>query len=284
MRASVIISTCFLTIALASPAAQLCLTRRELAAPRQEASTPTVREATAVDEPVSLCSQYAYHAANGYEILNNLWGKDQATSGSQCTYYEGAVGSGIKWSSKWTWTGGENNVKSYVYAGLQLKKGTLISKVKGMPTTAKWGYDTDKMRCNVAYDIFTAADPNHANSSGDYELMIWLARYGGVWPISQSGSTPIATVTIAGYKFDLYFGYNGAMKVYSFLPPGSLSSTSAPYTNFSADIKLFFDYLIANQSFPASTQNLIVYQIGTEAFTGGPAKFSVSSFSAGLKL
>jgi xyloglucan-specific endo-beta-1,4-glucanase len=79
-----------------------------------------------------------------------------------------------------------------------------------------------------------------------------LGRYGGIWPISQSGA-PIASVTIAGYKFDLYFGYNGSMKVYSFLTP----TPNSPYTSFNADIKLFFDYLTKNQGYPETTQNLI---------------------------
>jgi len=105
--------------------------------------------------------------------LNNLWGKDKSTSGSQCTYYEGAVDSGIKWSTEWTWNGGENDVKSYAYAGRQLTKGNLVSKVKSLPTTINWSYNTTSLRANVAYDIFTASDPNHVNSSGDYELMIW---------------------------------------------------------------------------------------------------------------
>jgi xyloglucan-specific endo-beta-1,4-glucanase len=136
--------------------------------------TPTVRDATSVQETISLCTQYAYHAANGYEILNNLWGKDSATSGSQCTYYEGTSGSGIKWSSTWTWQGAENNVKSYVYAGRQVTKGNTIAKIKNMPTQIDWSYNTtNNVRANVAYDIFTASDPDHVNSSGDYELMIW---------------------------------------------------------------------------------------------------------------
>jgi xyloglucan-specific endo-beta-1,4-glucanase len=64
-------------------------------------------------------------------------------------------------------------VKSYAYAGRILDKGNIVSKVKSMPTTIQWKYDTNNMRCNVAYDIFTSTDPNHVNSSGDYELMIW---------------------------------------------------------------------------------------------------------------
>jgi xyloglucan-specific endo-beta-1,4-glucanase len=98
-----------------------------------------------------------------------------------CTYFDGTTGSGIKWSSKWTWTGGQDNVKSYVYAGRILDKGILVSKAKSMPTTIKWRYDVNSMRCNVAYDIFTATDPNHVNSSGDYEIMIWYTNLSSLY-------------------------------------------------------------------------------------------------------
>jgi xyloglucan-specific endo-beta-1,4-glucanase len=139
--------------------------------------TPTVRDATSVQETVSLCTQYAYYSNSDYEVLNNLWGKDAATSGSQCTYVEGSSGSNLKWSSTWTWQGGENNVKSYVYAGRLLTKGNTIAKIKSMPTQIEWNYNTtSNVRANVAYDVFTAADPNHVNSSGDYELMIWYVH------------------------------------------------------------------------------------------------------------
>jgi xyloglucan-specific endo-beta-1,4-glucanase len=65
-------------------------------------------------------------------------------------------------------------VKSYVYSGRQVTKGNTIAKIKNMPTQIDWNYNTTNgVRANVAYDIFTATDPNHVNSSGDYELMIW---------------------------------------------------------------------------------------------------------------
>lgn len=121
----------------------------------------------------SLCDQYAYWSGNGYEVLNNLWGRDSATSGSQCTYVDGASANGVQWRSTWTWNGGPNNVKSYVYAGRQIQRGLKISAINSMQTSISWNYDTENVRANVAYDVFTAADPNHANSGGDYELMIW---------------------------------------------------------------------------------------------------------------
>jgi xyloglucan-specific endo-beta-1,4-glucanase len=121
----------------------------------------------------ALCDQYAYWSGNGYEILNNLWGRDAATSGSQCTYVDGSSSNGVAFRTTWTWQGGENNVKSYVYAGKQVAKGRKISTISSMQTSVSWSYNTQNIRANVAYDIFTAADPNHINSSGDYELMIW---------------------------------------------------------------------------------------------------------------
>lgn len=121
----------------------------------------------------SLCELYAYWSGNGYELLNNLWGKDSATSGSQCTYLDGASNNGVQWRTTWTWRGAENNVKSYPYAGRQFARGKKISSIRSMPTSVTWRYDNENIRANVAYDVFTAEDPNHTNSGGDYELMIW---------------------------------------------------------------------------------------------------------------
>jgi hypothetical protein len=144
----------------------------------EQRGTPTVKQpVTPRQNRVPLCSQYAYHSVNGYEILNNLWGKDSATSGSQCTYYDGPAGNGIAWSSEWMWQGAKDNVKSYVYAGRQLTKGITVQRARNMPTSIQWNYNTtNNVRANVAYDIFTAQDPNHVNSSGDYELMVWYVH------------------------------------------------------------------------------------------------------------
>ncbi|KAH7123345.1 endoglucanase-1 [Dactylonectria estremocensis] len=106
-----------------------------------------------------------------------------------------------------------------------------------------------------------------------------LHRYGGIWPITESTTgTPIAQVQLAGHTWDLYFGYNGEMKVYSFL------AASGPINNFSADIKVFFDYLGSEYAFPLSKQYLLIDQFGTEAFTGQDATFYVSRFQAEVNI
>jgi xyloglucan-specific endo-beta-1,4-glucanase len=195
---------------------------------------------------LNMCGQYQSYTKEMYTVQNNLWGEGAATSGSQCSALNSASTSGVSWSTTWQWAGGENNVKSYSYSGLSFTK-RLVSSISSIPTSARWTYSTlDNVRADVAYDLFTANDINHSTSSGDYELMVWLARFGSVQPIGSKKTT----VTIGGYTWDLWSGYNGNCLVFSFVADTNIS-------NYSGDIKNFFDYITANEGFPASTQNLL---------------------------
>lgn len=118
-----------------------------------------------------LCEQYGSTTAGPYTLNNNLWGQGSG-SGSQCTTLDGSTDSTISWHTTWTWSGGENEVKSYANSGLTLGQVKLVSDLSSIPSSVQWEYDAD-VRANVAYDLFTAADPNHVTYSGDYELMIW---------------------------------------------------------------------------------------------------------------
>lgn len=138
-------------------------------------ASPIGRSADLVPrQAASLCGQYSYYAANGYEFNNNNWGKGSASSGSQCTTVESTSDSAIKWSTTWNWHGGQDNVKSYANVGKLFARGLKMNNIKSMPTSIQWDYQPrNGVRANVAYDIFTAADLNHDKSSGDYELMVW---------------------------------------------------------------------------------------------------------------
>ncbi|KAH6856910.1 concanavalin A-like lectin/glucanase domain-containing protein [Chaetomium sp. MPI-CAGE-AT-0009] len=222
-------------------------------------------------QTATLCETNGYWSGSGYEVNNNNWGAGSATSGSQCTYVDDSSSSSVMWHTTWTWEGNEGRVKSYAYSGKQVAKGNTISSITSMPTQVSWNYNTSDIRANVAYDFFTAEDPNHSNNGGDYELMIWLDVFGNITPIGSS----MGTVMVAENSWQLYVGDNGGMSVYSFMATSSINS-------FNADVKAFFNYLEDNDDFPADTQNLIVFQVGTEAFTGGPATFTVSQFSASV--
>lgn len=103
--------------------------------------------------------------------------------------------------------------------------------------------------------------------------MIWLAALGGAGPISSTGSA-IATVTLGGHSFYLYYGLNGSVKVYSFVATSQI-------TSFDADIMDFYDYLITYHGV-SSSSCLITFEAGTEPFTGTSAKLT-SNYYAVLK-
>ncbi|SMY28168.1 unnamed protein product [Zymoseptoria tritici ST99CH_1A5] len=219
--------------------------------------------------PTNMCTNQEGYSNSGYRVQNNLWGKDAATSGSQCSAVNSISSGGVVWSTTWEWYGGQNNVKSYAFSALEGFTKKPLSQINSMPSTAAWSMNNPAARCNVAYDLFTAADPNHATYTGDYELMVWLARYNGVGPIGSKKYS----VNIGGINWDLYYGLNGPMKVYSYVA----QSTQA---NFNGDIKSFFNHMTSAEGFPASSQNLITFQFGTEPFTGPKTTFDVSKWTA----
>jgi xyloglucan-specific endo-beta-1,4-glucanase len=119
----------------------------------------------------TLCNQYGTYSNGRYTVNNNLWGQGSG-SGSQCTYVDSISNSGVAWHTTWTWSGGDNQVKSYANSQVALTK-KHVSQIGSIPTTVQWSYDNTNIRADVAYDLFTAADINHVTYSGDYELMIW---------------------------------------------------------------------------------------------------------------
>ena len=62
---------------------------------------------------------------------------------------------------------------------------------------------------------------------------------------SDGNPTPVASPTIAGHSWKLYKGPNGSTTVFSFV-------ASSETTDFSGDIKDFFDYLTSNEGLSSS--------------------------------
>ncbi|KAH3953406.1 hypothetical protein HBI56_025760 [Parastagonospora nodorum] len=205
----------------------------------------------------SQCSQYQSQSSGAYTLYTNGWGWSSGT-GSQCSQIDSLSGSTLAWSTTWSWSGTVNQVKSYtnVETGFTKKQ---ISTYTSMPTTWKWSYTGTDLRVNVAYDTFLGSSANGGNL---FEVMVWLGVFGGVSPLSANGYpfTPVATVTIGGTIFDLAYGLNGSVKVYSFVARGGAA------TNFSADLNLFFKYLLANYASNGFTNSLYLQtvQAGTE--------------------
>lgn len=73
------------------------------------------------------------------------------------------------------------------------------------------------------------------NGANAFEVMVRLGLYGNISPLSANGYpfTPIASTTIGGTLFDLAYGLNGNVKVYSFV------ARSRAATSFSGDLVSF---------------------------------------------
>jgi xyloglucan-specific endo-beta-1,4-glucanase len=196
----------------------------------------------ALAQSQTLCDQFSHHNTDSYYANNNKWGSALGT-GQQCTYIDDLSDSGISWRVDWSWSGNDNMVKSYPYAGRTLADKKLVKDIGSIPTQADWGYSGDSIRANVAYDMFTAADPAHETSGGDYEVMIWLANYGDLWPVGSSAGS----VKIEGQQWTLWDGFNGDMHVYTFVAGEAQNSVDF-------DAKRFFDHLRDNKGFPVDSQ------------------------------
>ncbi len=96
-----------------------------------------------------------------------------------------------------------------------------------------------------------------------------------MWKKKDSAGNPVsvATVTMAGIKWNVDHGSNGANKVFSFLTENGKSLQT-----FSGDIVVFLKYLTSSQGL-ASSQYLVSAGAGTEATSGSNCKFTVSGYS-----
>ncbi|KAI9921586.1 hypothetical protein PsorP6_001180 [Peronosclerospora sorghi] len=169
-------------------------------------------------------------ATTTYIVYNNLWNKNAAAAGSQCTRIDKTSGATISWCTSHTWTGGAlKEVKSYSNAALVFTPKQIIS-ISTIPTTIQFSYLYNTALpfvADVSYDLFTSSTPS---GNHEFEIMIWLAAFGGAGPISSTGKS-IATVTFGSNVFNLYKGPNGSSTVFSFVATQTLE-------HFSADSKI----------------------------------------------
>ncbi|KAI0431372.1 family 12 glycosyl hydrolase [Xylaria sp. FL1042] len=222
--------------------------------------TPTVDK-----RATTFCGQWDSVETGSYIVYNNLWGESAGT-GSQCTTVNGLSGNSVAWSTSWSWSGGNYNVKSFANVVVQTTA-KQVSAISSIPTTWSYSYTGSGIVADVAYDSFTSSS---ASGSSEYEVMVWLAALGGAGPISSTGS-PIATPTIDGVTWNLFDGYNGAMHVFSFVAQSQV-------TKFSGDLMDFFDYLTTNNGMSKS-QYVTSIGAGTEPFVGSNAVLTTTGYS-----
>jgi len=208
--------------------------------------------------------------ANGRFLLeNNLWGAAGATSGSQTSQATAINGNSVTWQTIYTWVGGIYKVKSYANLDLKVGLGTPLSVIKSIPSVWKWAYTntSSDLTANVSYDMWlgNSSSATGASSTTTYEVMVWLSSRGGAAPYGKV----IGSASINGVTWKLWKGNIKTWVIFTYFPPSEMS-------NFSADLKPFFSYLVTNQGIPAN-QSLVQLQAGTEPFIGGATLTSTYS-------
>ncbi|OJJ68009.1 hypothetical protein ASPBRDRAFT_58604 [Aspergillus brasiliensis CBS 101740] len=234
------------------------------------AAVPALAGLTARGPIGTICTKNNIITTSDFILYNNLWGEDYATSGSECTYLDYDSGNSISWQTSWTWAGGDDYVKSYPNAVLNVGAKQL-STITTIPSTWKWSYTGDNLKADVSYDAFLSTEDS-TTATHEYEIMIWLAAYGGIEPIGNADGA-IASPTIGGYTWDLYKGPND-WTVFSFVARETI-------TDFSADLMQFFTYLIDNEGVSSSLY-LQTLGAGTEPMTGSDAWFTVSPYTISI--
>jgi len=93
------------------------------------------RHVTRKVDTTALVGQYQSVTAGQYSLLNNLWDKHNATTGSQTSQLTSLSGTNIAWKTSWTWTGGPIDVKSF--SNIQLNQGInqQLSAISSMPVS-----------------------------------------------------------------------------------------------------------------------------------------------------
>ncbi|KAK5131238.1 hypothetical protein LTR08_001207 [Meristemomyces frigidus] len=222
------------------------------------------------------CGQYQSQSQGAYTLATNGWGWSSGT-GSQCSEIDSVSGNTIAWDTTYSWSGTPTQVKSYANVQANSYTRKQLSGYTSMLTTWKWAYTGTNISANVAYDTFVGTSASGANT---FEVMVWLGLLGTPSPLSANGYpfTPIATPTIGGVAFDLAYGLNGAVKVYSFV------AHSRAATSFSGDLLNFFKYLEQNYASNGFTSSLYLQtiQAGSEVFDGNNAKLATSAYSVAV--
>ena len=103
-----------------------------LAAPFLASAAPAELEARQSIDTSTHCGQWDVVTAGQYSLLLDQWGRDSATSGSQCANLVSLSGSTVSWRTNWSWTGG-SGVKSFT--NIQLNQGInkQLSAISSMP-------------------------------------------------------------------------------------------------------------------------------------------------------
>jgi hypothetical protein len=180
--------------------------------------------------------QWATWQDGGYTLYNNIWGSG---AGSQTLWANSYRNWGVR--ANHPNTGG---VKSYPNASRPINK--RLSAIRSL--SSRFAVQVPSAGAYTsAYDVW--ADGHN------YEIMIWVNKYGPVGPIGGQE----ATATVGGHTWAVHRGSNGANAVFSFVRQGNTNSGSI-------DAKAIFEWIKARGWFGTTSTDVTIsdFQFGYE--------------------
>ena len=147
--------------------------------------------------------QWASWNNGGYTLYNDVWGSG---AGPQTIWANSSSNWGV-WSNQPN-TGG---IKSYPnvsrWVGTPINSLNWVTSGYNVSVPSSGAFET-------AYDIWDSGNAN--------EIMLWLNQTGPIGPIGSY----VTNVSVGGFNWNVYKGWNGANNVYSFLDTGRSTSGS----------------------------------------------------------
>jgi hypothetical protein len=218
-----------------------------------------------------LCqSQTAKVAGGAYEVQNNEWG----SSAPECVTTDGNADFTIANSSISTSTSGAPGGYPSIFKGCHWGDCTQnsgfpiqVSSMHPGAVTSSW--DTTQNgngAYDVAYDIWYNKSPSTSGQPDGTEMMVWINHNGPPQPFGSK----VATTTVDGVSYDVWFGYQGWNTLSYVRTNGTNSVSNLDIDNLTADAQ--------NRGYLQASWYLIDVEAGFELWQGG-AGLATNSFS-----
>ncbi|CAG7559681.1 unnamed protein product [Fusarium equiseti] len=234
-----------------------------------------------------------------YTLNPNQWGWNEGDDGALCLYVDmnnnetyATKETAPRWSVVWQYPQGPETAPVHAFPNIKVDGDVFPAKLSdidkididfewtyaignGSAKGAKAATKTDLtdlkdhlLNANVAMDMFMDKDKTKAQNSEDasHEIMVWFAAIG---PATQplgfnvDGSNPLATKTLHGTEFKLYYDINQAkQKVLTWY-------VEKPAEKFDGDLWPLVEEILAmdNADYPSASDYIGYMSWGTEAYS-----------------
>jgi hypothetical protein len=217
-----------------------------------------------------ICDKYGSTTLSGgkYVVINNNWGDDT----TQCITTSDN-GFAVTTASHNKATNGAPGAYPAIYAGCHYANCSTGSNLPMAVNSSAFASVTTSVSMSypgsgtydAAYDIWFDPTARKDGQNTGAELMVWLNHAGSIQPVGSK----VATVTLAGGTWDVWYG-NSGWNVVSYVRTAGTSSISF-------NVKTFFDDMVT-RGYGQRSWYLTSVQAGFEPWIGGTG-LAVNSFS-----